>query len=91
MMRRIKVFFIILLGLIVIFVLHIFVSTGFFREIENKFDGEILEKIALPGAEDIMVSLTDSFAIISSTDRRGIQSESDRRDGLYFMDLRNNN
>jgi len=88
MKRRIKLFTLIVLALMIFFVAHIFISTGFFRTIENKFDGDIVKKISLPGAEDITVSLTDSFAIISSTDRRGILPEGDRQDGLYYLELK---
>lgn len=74
-----------------IFVAHVFISTGFFRTIENKFDGEIIKKIALPGAEDIVISRIDSFAIISSTEGRTLPKMNIEKGGLYFIDLRNNN
>lgn len=90
-MRRIKIITIIVLVLIISFVAYIFLSTGYFRTIENRFDGEIAKRISIPGAEDIMVSLTDSFALISSTYRRGIQPENERKDGLYYLDLRSGN
>ena len=90
-MHRAKITILILFALIIFFVTYIFITTGFFRTIENNFNGEIVKKIPVPGAEDIMVSLTDSFAIISSTDRRGIQPENERKDGLYYLDLKNGN
>jgi len=74
--------------LILIYVGYIFVSTGFFRSIEPKFDGVILEKIALPGAEDIMVSRVDSFALISSTARTLRPTDKEQIGGLFLIDLK---
>ncbi len=74
--------------LVIIYVNHIFVSTGYFRTIENKFEGKILKKINLVGAEDIMVSRIDSFAIISSTDRGKFPNEEQEVGGLYLINLR---
>ena len=90
-MRHMKIFAMIVVILLISFVVYIFISTGFFRTIENKFEGEVVKKIMLPGAEDITVSLSDSFALISSTDRRGIYPENARRDGLYYLDLKSGN
>lgn len=90
-MRRIKIISIALFILLIFFVGNIFLSTGFFRSIENEFDGRIVKKIALPGAEDITVSMSDSFALISSTDRRGYRPYEDRKDGLYYLDLKSGN
>jgi len=78
MMHRVKIIILTLFALIICFVTYVFITTWFFRTIENKFDGKIVEKISVPGAEDIIVSLTDSFAIISSTDRRGFLPENKR-------------
>jgi arylesterase/paraoxonase len=68
-MRIFKNILILLFILLLIFVGHTLISTGFFRTIEPKFDGKILKKIAIKGAEDIMISQIDSFALISSTNR----------------------
>ncbi|MFT6686565.1 MAG: arylesterase/paraoxonase [Bacteroidia bacterium] len=72
------------------FVTNILISTGFFRTIEAQFDGVILEKVALPGAEDIMISTSDSFALISSTNRLSYPPEKEEEGGLYLIDLRSN-
>ncbi len=85
-----RVLLILLLGLL-IFVANIFISTGFFRTIENKFNGEIIKKINLPGAEDIVISRKDSFAIISSTNGRALPSTNKEYGGLYYLDLKNDN
>ena len=45
-------------------------STGFFRTIEKKFDGNILKKVSIDGVEDITINQKEGFAIISSTKRK---------------------
>jgi arylesterase/paraoxonase len=74
--------------LLLLFVANIFISTGFFRPIENKFDGELIQKINIEGAEDITISKKDSFAIMSSTIRNKIPSTTQESGGLYFIDLK---
>lgn len=80
-----------ILVLPVLFIINIFLSTGFFRTIENKFDGEILKKVNLKGAEDIAINKIDSFAIISSTARKSFPKTEQEIGGLYFLDLKNKN
>ncbi|RLD29636.1 MAG: hypothetical protein DRI75_02715 [Bacteroidetes bacterium] len=87
-MRLIKKIILIVLLLIIVFVVNILFSTGFFRTVENQFDGEIVKKIALPGAEDITISALDSFALISSTDRGIFPPKDEDIGGLYFMELK---
>ena len=77
--------------LLILFVINIFWSTGFFRTIENKFEGKILKKVNLTGAEDISISKIDSFAIISSTNRKSFPNTEQETGGLYFLDLKNKN
>lgn len=77
--------------LLILFIANIFVSTGFFRPIENNFNGTILKEINLPGVEDITISQIDSFAILSSTNRKKIPNPNQQLGGLYFLDLKNNN
>lgn len=74
--------------LLLLFVANIFISTGFFKTIENKFDGSILKKINIAGAEDITISRKDSFAIISSTARLKLPKSKQEIGGLYLIDLR---
>ena len=85
-----RAFFSILI-LLVLYVANIFISTGFFRTIENTFDGKILQEINLSGAEDITISQTDHFAIISATARKKIPTTQQESGGLYFLDLTNKN
>ena len=74
--------------LLILFVANIFISTGFFRTIENKFEGDVFQKINIPGAEDITISRKDSFAIISSTARNHFPNLKQEIGGLYFIDLK---
>lgn len=81
----------VLLLIIIGFVANILISTGFFREIENTSIEQTLKSISLDGAEDIMVSYEDSFAIISATDRSVFPAHEQELGGLYFMNLKNQN
>lgn len=76
-----------LLGLLA-FVANVLMSTGFFRKVENQFEGSILKAVELVGAEDMMVSYSDSFAIISSTNRRAFPATTVEKGGLYYLDLK---
>ncbi len=87
MRKTIYILLLILMGLL-IFGLHIMSSTGFFREIDPHFEGQILMKIPVKGAEDITISRTDSFAIISSTHRKSIPANADEKGALYFLSLK---
>ncbi len=80
-----------LLVLILLYVANIFISTGYFRTIENTFEGKILKKIDLVGAEDIIVHHKDSFAIISSTARGNFPNTEQEVGGLYLLDLKDDN
>lgn len=69
------------------FVLYTFYSTGFFRTIKNRFDGELVKEIGLKGAEDIVVSDDGTFAIISATARKEFPASKQEYGGLYLMEL----
>lgn len=75
--------------ILLVFVVHVLISTGFFRTIVPEFKGEIVAKIALKGAEDISISHADSFALISSTNRIVYPPSTEEEGGLYLMDLKN--
>ena len=53
------------LMLIIGFVLYTFQSTGFFRTIENRFDGNYLKSIDIVGAEDMQIDYEEGFVLIS--------------------------
>lgn len=89
MLRKISLFIGIPLLALVLFVLYTFWSTGFFKTItsENNF-GPIYQTIDLPGVEDMAISRTDSFMILSVDDRAKRRSGSSGLHGLYWVDLR---
>lgn len=72
------------LGLIVLYILQ---STGFFKSIENRFDGDLLKKIEIPGAEDMQIDDDRNFLIISSDDRAALRDGHTRQGHLYKIDL----
>jgi len=87
-MRLLKKILLVLFVLLIVFVGHILISTGFFRTIQPKFEGVILQKVSIKGAEDIMISENDSFALISSTDRVHFPPKDNEMGGLFMIDLR---
>ena len=90
-MKILKISILLVLITLLIFIVYVVVSTGYFRTIENKFDGEVVKKIVLAGAEDITVSVEDGFALISATARKKLPVEDEEFGGLYFMDLTTEN
>ncbi|MHA7129843.1 hypothetical protein [Algoriphagus namhaensis] len=88
-----KKILLILLGLLIAiaaFVLHIFSSTGFFREISPKNDfGEVYGQIDLPGVEDIALARADSLLILSVDDRAVRLNGGTGQKGIFLIDLRN--
>jgi len=87
-MKLLKRIILVALILILAFIANLLITTGYFRSIEPIFNGNIIQKIALPGAEDITISAIDSFAIVSSTHRRSIPRTKEESGGLYFIDLK---
>ena len=88
-MKRILKIVSALLLVLVLFVLYTLKTTGFFREVENKFVGEIIMKVPIPGAEDMQLNREDHFMIISSDDRAGRRDGNPQQGGLYYLDLKN--
>ena len=64
-------------------------STGFFRTIDKKFDGNILKKVSIDGVEDITINQKEGFAIISSTKRKNLPPVEQENGELYLIDLKN--
>lgn len=73
--------------IILVYVAYVFVSTGYFRTIENTFDGTIIKEIAIAGAEDVMVIPENGFALVSASPRSKVLEEQQKSGGLYLMDL----
>ena len=86
-MRSILRFFGVILFLLLGFVFYIFLTTGYFRSIDNMSD-RVSDTLLIKGAEDIAISRTDSFLIVSSTDRRLAADQGIIEGGLYFVDLK---
>jgi len=80
-----------LLLFLIVFIVYVMVTTGFFRSIENKFNGELVTKINIPGAEDFALSREDNFLIISSDPRKLDENGKPGKGGLYYMDLNTTN
>lgn len=87
MLKKIFAVLGLLLLIVIGFVVYIMMTTGFFRDIENKFDGELMTKINIPGAEDFALSREDNFLIISSDPRSHDEEGNPGKGGLYYMDL----
>jgi len=82
---------ILVVALLVIYVIYSLADMGVFRKIENKFDGSIVKTIDLPGDEDMIISFTDSFALVSSTDRLTYPPTTNEVGSLYYMELKSGN
>ena len=70
-----------------LFVIYTFVSTGFFREINNTEGYEVAAQLPLYGAEDLTISYEDGFMIISQDDRGASHRNVPREGGLYLLYL----
>ncbi len=70
------------------FVLYTLVSGGFFREIVSQHSGSLSQSLLVSGAEDIAISRTDEFLIVSSDDRASRRDGVPMQGGLYYVDLK---
>ncbi len=91
MRRLIKRISLAILVFIIGFVLYTLISTGFFRTVENYFEGNVIQEIPIRGAEDITISHKDNFALISATQRATYPPTKEESGGLYRMDLKTGN
>lgn len=66
---------------------YILYSTGFFRSIDSEHPRKVVAKIPIAGAEDIVVSPTDGFALISATERKVYPPKEPEEGALYYLDL----
>ena len=69
------------------FVGYTFLTTGFFRVIEESSTNTIVARVQLKGAEDIVVDKEGHFAIISATNRETYPPTKPETGNLYFIDL----
>ncbi len=88
-MKKLKQIAVLLGIILLLFIANILITTGFFRTVDNQFDGTIFKKIPIKGAEDITLSILDSFSLVSATSRNGLPPTEEEFGGLYFMDLKN--
>jgi len=86
-MRRFKRTMLFLLLGILLYAGYVMVSTGFFRSIENTFDGKIANKIPVEGAEDIMLIPENGYALVSASPRKNVLAVQEKVGGLYLTDL----
>ena len=66
---------------------YVFVTTGYFRTIEDAFNGEIVKEIAIAGAEDITMISENGFALVSASPRKEALEIQVKSGGLYLVDL----
>ena len=83
-MKKILSFLVVLL---VFFVGYTFISTGFFRAIEQSSPHGVVARVPVKGAEDIVVNQENHFAIISATNRQSYPPVQPETGNLYFLDL----
>ena len=91
-MKKIILSLLFILALLGGFVLYVFSTTGYFRDIEasNSF-GPVYQTISLPGVEDMALARADSLLILSVDDRAARRDGKEGLHGLYLLDLRNEN
>lgn len=86
-MRFLKIALPLLFLIILSFIGYTLYATGFFRNIDAHFEGRLIQKVALKGAEDITISHDDSFALVSATERAGFPENPDLEGDIYLLDL----
>lgn len=87
-MKLFKRIGLILLLALLAFIAYTFISTGFFRKIKPLNTDKVIATVKLKGAEDIMVSPSDSFLLVSSADRALYRDCGKMEGDLYYIDLR---
>jgi len=87
-MKKVLYVTLVLLSLIAAYIFSIFHATGYFRNIENFSRINILKKVNIPGVEDITISYSDNFALLSSDDRAARRDGNPHQGGLYFLNLK---
>lgn len=87
-MKRFLQFLLLIILLFAAFAFHKLYSTGFFRNIEPHFEGEIVQKVPIVGAEDMTISYSGDFLLISSDDRASAKKGQVKQGGIYFINLK---
>lgn len=87
--KIIKWSLIIVLGLILVFVADTIYDSGFFKQIDNHFEGNFRKVLLEPGAEDIVIDQASGIAFISCDDRRKNESaETNVKGAIYAINLK---
>ncbi len=88
-MKDLKRILIFLLLAVLAYAIYVVISTGYFRTIENTFDGKLVKKItaAGAGAEDMMLLPEKGMALVSSSPRKKDLEVQQKTGGLYLVDL----
>ncbi len=66
---------------------YVIISTGYFRTIENFFEGKIEKKIPIEGAEDIVLLEELGMALVSASPRKNELEVQEQEGALYLVDL----
>ena len=69
------------------YVFYIFYSTGYFRTVDNAFAGTIVQKVKLPGVEDMQIAYEGAFMLLSSDDRASRRDGNPKQGHLYYLNL----
>jgi arylesterase/paraoxonase len=73
---------------LIVYVVYVLYTTGFFRTIENQFSGEVLRSIPIAGVEDITVDSEAGFAVFIAYDRAAERAGQSVEGQVYYLDLR---
>lgn len=84
-MGRKGTFILLVIVTILAYVLHIFKSTGYFKKIENRSEGEMVKTLPFAGVEDITVDEDDNFGIFISYDRASERDGNPKPGGIYAL------
>jgi arylesterase/paraoxonase len=91
-MKRIFII-LVFLSLTILFVGYTFLSTGYFRDIQQEASKqpsfEPITTYEIPGVEDMAICYVDSFMILSSDDRALKRTGKITQGALYLMNLKN--
>ena len=86
-MKKVLIVFLGVVIVIGVVVANILITTGFFREINNSTNYEVIAEIPMKGAEDFTVDHETGFMIISQDDRAARITGAGRSGNLYYLDL----
>lgn len=86
-MKKVLVIFVGIVICVSVIVANILITTGFFRQINNSTQYEVIAEIPMKGAEDFTIDYETGFMIISQDDRAARITGGGRSGNLYYLDL----